>query len=89
MRRRHAVPNALLPVVSLSALNFGFVLSGAIAVEAIFSWPGLGQATFDAIEGPDFPVLQGLFLLFTAAVIVANLLADLLYGYLDPRVARR
>ncbi len=63
VRRRHAVPNALLPVVSLSALNFGFVLSGAIAVEAIYSWPGIGQATLEAIRGPDFPMLQGLFLL--------------------------
>ncbi len=87
VRRRHAVPNALLPVVSLSALNFGFVVSGAIAVESIFSWPGLGQATLEAIRGPDFPMLQGLFLLFSAALIVANLLADLLYALLDPRVA--
>lgn len=86
VRRRHAVPNALLPVVSLSAMNFGFVLSGAIAVEAIFSWPGLGQATMAAIKGPDFPMLQGLFLLFSAALIVANLIVDLLYGWLDPRV---
>jgi peptide/nickel transport system permease protein len=89
VRRRHAVPNALLPVVSLSALNFGFVLSGAIAVESIYSWPGLGQATLEAIRGPDFPMLQGLFLLFSAALIVANLAVDLLYGYLDPRVAGR
>ena len=89
MRRHHAVPNALLPVVSLSALNFGFVLSGAIAVESIYSWPGLGQATFEAIRGPDFPVLQGLFLLFSAALIVANLAVDLFYGYLDPRVRDR
>ncbi len=88
VRRRHAVPNAMLPVVSLSALNFGFVLSGAIAVESIFSWPGLGLRTADAIRGPDLPMLQGLFLLFSAAVIVANLIADLLYGYLDPRVRR-
>ncbi|MCU1358955.1 MAG: transporter permease [Ilumatobacteraceae bacterium] len=89
VRRHHAVPNALLPVVSLSALNFGFVLSGAIAVESIFSWPGLGQATLEAIRGPDFPMLQGLFLLFSAALIVANLAVDLLYGYLDPRVGGR
>jgi len=89
VRRRHAVPNALLPVVSLSALNFGFVLSGAIAVEAIFSWPGLGQATLEAINGPDFPMLQGLFLLFSASLIIANLAVDLLYGYLDPRVEGR
>jgi peptide/nickel transport system permease protein len=86
VRNRHAVPNALLPVVTLIAINFGFVLSGAIAVEAIFSWPGLGLATYDALQGPDLPMLQGLFLVFSGAVIVANLFADLLYGYLDPRV---
>jgi peptide/nickel transport system permease protein len=86
VRNRHAVPNALLPVVTLIAINFGFVLSGAIAVEAIFSWPGLGLATFSALQGPDLPMLQGLFLVFSAAVIAANLFADLLYGYLDPRV---
>jgi len=86
VRNRHAVPNALLPVVTIIAINFGFVLSGAIAVEAIFSWPGLGLATYDALNGPDLPMLQGLFLLFSFAVIVFNLLADLLYAYLDPRV---
>jgi len=86
VRNRHAVPNALLPVVTLTAINFGFVLSGAIAVEAVFSWPGLGKATADAIRGPDLPMLQGLFLLFSAAVIVFNLIADLTYSWLDPRV---
>jgi peptide/nickel transport system permease protein len=89
VRHKHAQPNALLPVVSLSAINFGFILSGAIAVESIFSWPGIGQQTQFAISGPDFPMLQGLFLLISAAVILANLAADLLYGYLDPRVAGR
>jgi peptide/nickel transport system permease protein len=89
VRRRHAVPNALLPVVSLAALNFGFILSGAIAVEAIYSWPGLGQATIEAIRGPDYAMLQGLFLLFSASLIVANLIVDLTYGYLDPRVEAR
>jgi len=89
VRRRHAVPNARLPVVSLSAINLGFVLGGAIAVESIFSWPGVGNLTQLAIRGPDFPVLQGLFLLLSAAVIFANLVADLLYGKLDPRVAGR
>ena len=86
VRNRHAVPNALLPVVTLMAINFGFVLSGAIAVEAIFSWPGLGLATYEALKGPDLPMLQGLFLVFSAAVILFNLIADLLYAYLDPRV---
>ena len=86
VRNRHAVPNALLPVVALLAINFGFVLSGAIAIEAIFSWPGLGLATYEALKGPDLPMLQGMFLVFSASVIFFNLVADLLYGYLDPRV---
>jgi peptide/nickel transport system permease protein len=86
VRNRHAVPNALLPVVSLMAINFGLVLAGAIAVEAIFSWPGLGLATYEALKGPDLPMLQGLFLVFSASVILFNLIADLLYAYLDPRV---
>lgn len=86
VRNRHAVPNALLPVVTLIAINFGFILSGAIAVEAVFSWPGLGKATADAIRGPDLPMLQGLFLLFSSAVIFFNLIADLAYSWLDPRV---
>jgi peptide/nickel transport system permease protein len=86
VRNRHAVPNALLPVVTLAAINFGFVLSGAIAVETIFSWPGLGFASYEAIQGPDLPMLQGLFLVFSASVILFNLFADLLYTALDPRV---
>jgi peptide/nickel transport system permease protein len=86
VRNRHAVPNALLPVVTLVAINFGFVLSGAIAVETIFSWPGLGLATYEALQGPDLPMLQGLFLVFSAAVILFNFIADLLYVALDPRV---
>lgn len=86
VRNRHAVPNALLPVVTLAAINFGFVLSGAIAVETLFSWPGLGKATSDAVLGPDLPMLQGLFLVFSIAVIFFNLLSDILYAFLDPRV---
>ena len=86
--RRHVVPNALLPVVTLSAINLGFILSGTITVETVFSWPGLGQLTYDAINANDYPVLQALFLLFSSAVIFANLAADLLLGVLDPRVGR-
>ncbi len=86
VRRRHALPNALLPVVTLAAINVGFILSGAIGVEAVFSWPGLGKATVDAIAGPDYPMLQGLFLLFSASTIFFNLVADVMYLYLDPRV---
>jgi len=87
--RKHVVPNALLPFVTLAALNLGFIVSGAITIETVFSWPGLGQLTYRAIiGGPDYPLLQGLFLLFSAAVIFANLAADLLLGLLDPRIGR-
>jgi peptide/nickel transport system permease protein len=86
VRRRHAVPNAMLPVVTLVALNLGFVVSGVVTIEYVFSWPGLGLLEVEALRAPDYPLLQGLFLLFSVAVIVANLIADLLYGYLDPRV---
>jgi peptide/nickel transport system permease protein len=73
-------------VATLLAINIGLVLSGAITVETIFSWPGLGLATYEAIQAPDLPMLQGLFLVFSVSVIVFNLLADLLYLALDPRV---
>jgi peptide/nickel transport system permease protein len=86
VRRRHAVPNALLPTMTVTILSFGFVISGAITIETIFNWNGLGLLSFTSINNRDFPVLQGLFLLFSASVIVANLVADLLYSYLDPRV---
>ena len=84
--RKHAVPNALLPLVTLLALQFGAVVGGLITIETIFSWPGLGELTYNAINDKDFPVLQGTFLVFSVAVIVANLLADALYFVLDPRV---
>jgi peptide/nickel transport system permease protein len=83
---RHTVPNALLPTMTLTFLSLGFVFAGAITIEYIFSWPGLGLLTVEAIDDKDFPMLQALFLLFSAAVIVANLIADVLYAYLDPRV---
>jgi peptide/nickel transport system permease protein len=82
----HVVPNAMLPTLTLTLLSLGFVFSGAITVEYVFSWPGLGWLTVQAIDANDYALLQGLFLLFSAAVIIANLLADLLYSYLDPRV---
>ena len=86
VRRRHAVPNAMLPTMTLVFLNLGFVVGGAITIEYVYSINGLGSLTVDALQGPDVPLLQALFLLFSAAVIFANLVADLLYGYLDPRV---
>jgi peptide/nickel transport system permease protein len=86
VRNRHAVRNALLPTTTVIALNIGFVVSGAITVETVFSIPGLGLLSTNAIQFPDFPVLQGTFLVASAGVIVANLAANLIYGLLDPRV---
>lgn len=86
VRRRHAARNALLPTTTLIALNLGFVVSGAITIETVFSIPGLGLLTTEALEVPDYPLLQGTFLFFSAAVIAANLVANLLYAWLDPRV---
>ncbi len=83
---QHAVRNALLPTISLVALSFGFVLGGAITVEVVFSYKGLGGLTYSALQSQDFPVLQAVFLFASAAVIIMNLLADLVYGRFDPRV---
>jgi peptide/nickel transport system permease protein len=84
--RAHALPNAILPAVSLIAINLGYVVAGAITVEIVFNWPGLGTLTVDALSSRDYPVLQGIFLLLSVGVVLANLLADLVYGVLDPRV---
>jgi len=84
--RRHALPNALLPMVTLIAINLGFIIGGAIQIETVFSWPGLGRLMFSALTDRDYPVLQGLFLFITICVILANLGADIIYRYIDPRV---
>lgn len=84
--RDHALRNAMLPMVTLIAINLGFIVSGAIQVESVFSWPGLGSLTVNAVRQRDYPVLQGAFLLLAVSVVLANLAAELLYGWLDPRV---
>ena len=82
----HALKNAMLPLVTVIAINLGFTVAGAVQIEAVFSWPGLGGAIYEAVGRRDFPVLQGAFILIAVAVIAANFLADLTYTYLDPRV---
>jgi peptide/nickel transport system permease protein len=82
----HALKNAMLPLVTIIAINLGFTVAGAVQIESVFSWPGLGGAIFEAVNRRDFPVLQGAFFLIAIAVIIANLMADLTYSYLDPRV---
>jgi peptide/nickel transport system permease protein len=82
----HALQNAMLPLVTIIAINLGYTMAGVLQIEAVFSWPGLGGAMYEAVTRRDFPVLQGGFLLLAAAVILANFLADLTYTYLDPRL---
>jgi len=82
----HAVRNGMLPVVTATALYVGIIVGGAIQVETVFSWPGMGELTYEAVLRRDYPVLEACFLLFAIFVIVANFLADLLYRVLDPRV---
>ncbi len=84
--RKHALKNAMLPIVTLIAINLGFTVSGAIYVETVFSYDGLGKMFQTALVKQDYPLLQGAFLLLAVSVILANFLADILYTYLDPRV---
>jgi peptide/nickel transport system permease protein len=84
--RRHAMPNAMLPVVTVIALNIGWILSGSIMIEVVFSYQGLGWLTWEAVLSRDYPVLQAAFMLEIFAVLVANFVADLALFRLDPRV---
>lgn len=85
---RHALPNALLTTVTVVGLELGVLLAGAVVTETIFGWPGLGTLFYDAVFRRDFPLLTGCFIFAAVAVILANLLTDLLYAALDPRVRR-
>ena len=86
---RHVLPNALIPVVTVIGYNFGYSLTGAILVETVFAWPGLGNLFITSIGNRDYPVLQGIFLLTAIAVVIANIVTDLVYAALDPRVRSR
>ncbi|WP_211229440.1 ABC transporter permease [Nakamurella lactea] len=86
VRQRHAVPNAMLPAITVIFLQVGGLVGGAIVTETVFSWPGLGLLVYNGIKIPDLPLLEGTFVIFSGSVIVFNLIADLLYRVLDPRV---
>jgi len=83
---RHAFKNASLPLITLIALDIGFIISGALFVEIVFSMNGMGTLIFDALLARDYPVLQGIFLFITVMVVLANFVADTVYGIIDPRV---
>ncbi len=84
--KKHALPNAMIPIVTLISMNLGFTITGALQVETVFSWPGLGRLMYDALQARDYPLLQGIFLITSLCVVGANLISDIMYGYLDPRV---
>ena len=82
----HAIPNAMVPMATIIALNIAAILGGAIQLETLFSWQGLGQLMYDALNRRDYPVLQGCFFVSTIAVVLVNFIMDVLYGFIDPRV---
>ena len=86
---RHALPNALLPIVTTIGMRFGFMIMGTMFVEVVFAYPGMGTLIYEAGAARDYPLLQGAFMVTMVFVLVLNLAADLLYGWLDPRVGRR
>jgi ABC-type dipeptide/oligopeptide/nickel transport system permease component len=83
---RHALRNALSPIVTITGLNVGFALSGAVLPEVVFGWPGIGRLTLDAIGHRDYPVLMGIFIVVTTAVVLVNFATDLVYAAIDPRI---
>ncbi|MGI6706769.1 MAG: ABC transporter permease [Clostridia bacterium] len=83
---RHALKNALIPVITLMGLRLGWILGGSVALEIIFSIPGLGRLMVDSILSRDFPVVQGAMIVLTSSIILANILADILYAIVDPRI---
>jgi peptide/nickel transport system permease protein len=84
--RRHAFKNAALPLVTLIMLQLAGLFSGAVVTERLFSWPGVGTLFLDSVEGIDYPVLMGILTIAASLIVICNLLADVLYAYLDPRI---
>jgi len=83
---RHALPNAMLPIITLLGLQLGVLLGGAVITETVFSWPGIGKLTIDSIMKRDYPVVQGCVLLISLTYVIVNMLTDLLYAWIDPRI---
>jgi len=84
--RRHALRNAMLPVVTITGVHVAWAIAGVIQAETVFGWPGVGRLMYSSVMSRDYPVLQGLFLLFGVVLVLANLVVDLIYGYIDPRI---
>jgi ABC-type dipeptide/oligopeptide/nickel transport system permease component len=83
---KHGLRNSIIPVITVVGIQFGTLLGGAIIVETVFAWPGIGRLLIDAVTARDFPLVQGIVLFVAAGVVLVNLLADILYAYVDPRI---
>jgi len=86
---RHAVPNALLPVVAMVGIDIGILMSGIVVVEAVFGWPGIGQLAWQAIQRVDIPIIMGVTLVAACAIVIGNLIADMVALFIDPRIKLR
>jgi peptide/nickel transport system permease protein len=83
---KHALKNALIPIITVVGLQFGLLLGGAVLTETVFAWPGIGRLIVDSILARDYPMIQGVILIFGLLYILVNLLVDLIYAYVDPRI---
>jgi peptide/nickel transport system permease protein len=83
---RHAVRNALVPILTITGIQLATILGGVIVVEVVFAWPGLGRLVYNAVAARDYPVIQGAVLLIAALFLLINLVVDLLYAVVDPRI---
>jgi len=83
---KHAFKNAIIPVLTFACINFALIITGSIVVESIFAWPGVGRLAFEGISSRDFPVVQTTVILSGVMIILVNLLVDILYAYIDPRI---
>ena len=84
---KHALKNALIPLVTVAGMQFGFLIGGTVIIETVFAWPGLGRLVVQAIFSRDYPLVQGIVLIFSIIFVGMNLLVDILYVYLDPQIS--
>jgi peptide/nickel transport system permease protein len=82
----HALPNALLPIVAMIGIDIGYFMSGVVGVESVYGWPGIGQLAWQAIQRVDIPIIMGVTLVSACAIVIGNLVADLIAPLIDPRI---
>jgi peptide/nickel transport system permease protein len=86
---RHAIPNAILPIIAMIGIDIGMFMSGIVVVESVFGWPGIGQLAWQAIQRVDIPIIMGVTLVSACAIVIGNLVADLVAPLIDPRIKLR